>query len=77
MSGDEAWFNKEQRELKQKRLLLKVLDEVHGRLQGAPMGKSSQPTEGKQRKRMDLGHMALLELIDGVLWGSYTFTLVI
>lgn len=67
MSGDEAWFNKEQRELKRKRLLLKGPRQGTWQIARGPVGKSRQPMEGRQRER----HMASLEPTDGVLWGSW------
>ena len=59
MSGDEAWFNKEQRELKRKRLLLKGPRQGTWQIARGPMGKSRQPMEGRRRER----HMASLEPI--------------
>lgn len=67
MSGDEAWFNKEQRELKRKRLLLKGPRQGTWQIERGPVGKSRQPMEGRRRER----HMASLEPTDGVLWGSW------
>ena len=52
---------------------MKVLDKVHSKLQRAPWGSQGGPMEGRQRERerMNLGRMPLLEPIDGVLWGSW------
>lgn len=52
MLGDEAWFNKEQRELKRRRLLLKGPGQDTQQIARGPMGKSRRAHGGQtQRER--------------------------
>lgn len=53
MSGDEAWFNKEQRELKRRRLLLEGPGQGTQQIAKGPMGKSRWAHGGQTERERE------------------------